>query len=295
MSLAVMNNVLDTSGMPQIPPSDNPPTSFNNPLLCPRENTVAALWEQVQRVQVIHVRGTPTSGKSILARLFRAYVKTKRPDIDVHLFNWPADMETKDRYHLVNYYHLLNHILKQPATDSDTWLERQNTLIIIDEAQRSYKFYNFWDQFIKMLASFPGYGPFVVLFSSFGSPAGTPIEVPIESGSHPVQFRPDQRVSIQALPYTNPNVSLYFGREEFSDAVARLCKKYRNEDGNRFIPSEELMQHIWELTNGHPGGVSTVLGILIHSKVSISQPDHYAELTKPEPETVSRRQLNNTP
>jgi hypothetical protein len=70
---------------------------------------------------------------------------------------------------------------------------------------------------------------------------------------------------------------------------------YGKVDGNHFIPSEELMQHIWELTNGHPGGVSAVLEILIHSKVSISQPDHYAELTRPEPETVSKRQLNNTP
>ena len=292
-----MNNVLDTSGMPQIPPSDNLPTSFNDPLRCPRENTVAALWEQIQRVQVIHVRGTPTSGKSILAHLFGDYVKTKRPDIDVHLFTWPVDIERKDHrnYHLRNYYHLLNDILNQPATDSDTWLKRQNTLIIIDEAQRSYKFHNIWDEFIKTLASSNGSGPFVVLFSSFGSPAGTPVEVPIESGSAPVQFRPDQRVSIQALPYTNPNVSLYFSREEFSDAVARLCKKYRSDDGNDFIPSEELMQHIWELTNGHPGGVSAVVETLIHSTVSISQLDHYTELTRSEPETVSKRQLNNTP
>ena len=292
-----MNNVLDTSGMPQIPPSDNLPTSFNDPLRCPRENTVAALWEQIQRVQVIHVRGTPTSGKSILAHLFGDYVKTKRPDIDVHLFTWPVKIESKDGYNydVLNYYHVLNYVLKQPATDSDTWLKRQNTLIIIDEAQRSYKFHNIWDEFIKTLASSNGSGPFVVLFSSFGSPAGTLVEVPIESGSAPVQFRPDQRVSIQALPYTNPNVSLYFSREEFSDAVARLCKKYRSDDGNDFIPSEELMQHIWELTNGHPGGVIALLEILIHSKVSISQLDHYAELTRSEPETVSKRQLNNTP
>src|SRR5271155_2231992 len=110
-----MNNVLDTSGMPQIPPSDNLPTSFNDPLRCPRENTVAALWEQIQRVQVIHVRGPPISGKSILARLFRDYVKTKRPDIDVHLFTWPVKIESKDGYDydVLNYYHVLNYVLKQ--------------------------------------------------------------------------------------------------------------------------------------------------------------------------------------
>jgi hypothetical protein len=30
------------------------------------------------------------------------------------------------------------------------------------------------------------------------------------------------------------------------------------------------MQHIWELTNGHPGAVRAVMEALIHSKVSIS-------------------------
>jgi len=146
-------------------------------------------------------------------------------------------------------------------------------LIIIDEAQRSYTFYNFWDQFVKTLASAKRSGPFVVLFSSFGSAAGAPVEVPVESGSAPVQFRTDQRVSIQSFPYTNPMVSLYFNREEFNDAVARLCKN----DRDRFIPSEELMQHIWELTNGHPSGVRAILEILIHSEVSINQLNRYAD------------------
>jgi hypothetical protein len=152
-------------------------------------------------------------------------------------------------------------------------VKRQNNLIIVDEAQRSYNFLNFWDQFIKPLASDAQSGPFVILFSSFGFPAGSPIEVPIEMGSAPVQFRPDQRVSIQPLPYASPKVSLYFNREEFDDVVTRFSKK---DDRNRFIPSEELMQHIWELTNGHPGGVRAIIEILIHSEVSISQLDNCA-------------------
>jgi ABC-type antimicrobial peptide transport system ATPase subunit len=46
----------------------------NDALTCPREATVAALWNQLQKSQVIHVRGTPTSGKSTLAQLLKEYV-----------------------------------------------------------------------------------------------------------------------------------------------------------------------------------------------------------------------------
>jgi len=265
VSLAVTTNILDTSG---IPPSNNPPTLPQNPLYCLREDTVAALWEQLQRVNVIHIRGTPTTGKSVLANLFKAYIEEKRPDIRIHLFDWPIN--TKE-FEYDTYYHLLNRLTKQPETRSDTWLRRQNTLIIINEVQRSYTFYSFWDQFIKSLAS-DGGGPLVILFSSFSSAASRSIEIPVEMGSAPVQFRPDQRISIQSLSYTNPKVSLYFNREEFNDAVARLCKG----DRNGFIPSKELMQHIWELTNGHPGAVRAVMEVLIHSKVSISQLDNHA-------------------
>ena len=174
-------------------------------------------------------------------------------------------------------------------------VKRQNTLIIVDEAQRSYKSFNFWDQFIKPLASNSERGPFVILFSSFGSPAGTPIEVPIDSGSAPVRLRYDQRVSIQALPYTNPQVSLYFNRDEFEDAVARLLS---DSDRNRFVPSEELKQYIWELTNGHPGAVRAVFEILMNPKVSTS----FGQKVKfqlirliSETETFSEREQNNTP
>src|SRR4051794_34187090 len=40
--------------------------SGNDALTCPREATVAALWNQLKKCQVVHVRGTPTSGKSTL-------------------------------------------------------------------------------------------------------------------------------------------------------------------------------------------------------------------------------------
>jgi hypothetical protein len=160
-------------------------------------------------------------------------------------------------------------MIDEPKTDSDNWLTRQNTLIIIDEAQRSYTYYDFWNIFIKRLASDIG-GPLVILFSSFGFAAGRSVELPEEKGTAPISLGP---VSIRPLSYTNPNVSLYLNREEFNDAVARVCEGC---NGNRFIPSDDLMQYIWDVANGHPGATRAVMEILIHSKVSINKLDNCA-------------------
>jgi len=257
--------VLDTAGVPPIPPHNSSGSSvIDNPLYSNREKTVATLWEQLQRVRVIHARGTPTSGKSILARLLKKHVERVRPDMQVHLFNWPAN--TKG-FEYSNYYYLLNEITGEPKTVSDTWLERKNTLVIIDEAQRSYEFLNLWDQFIKPLASQDVNGPWVILFSSFGSPTET--LVASCGGSAPVEFDTTQRVSIRPLSFTNPNVSLYFTRDEFEDVLARVCKCYSEEEGNLFSLSPKLVHNIWEITNGHPGAVRVVLDMLAHSEVSI--------------------------
>ena len=228
---------------------------------------MAVLWEQLQRVNVMHVRGNPASGKTVLAALLQNYVKRQRPGMEVYMFTWPSQ-----DLRMPNYYDLLNYMTKKPVAYSDYWLERQNTLIIIDEAQRSYKYFDFWDQFINHLTS-DGGGPFVILFTSFGSAAGLPIEATEEEGSDPVLFRPDQMVSIRSLPYTNQKVSLYFNREEFNDAIARFCE---SQDGNRFIPSDDLIQYIWDFTNGHPGAARAVMEILIHSEVSINKFDNCA-------------------
>ena len=260
-------NALDTASTPPIPPHNGSGLSFlTNPLYSYRENTVAALWEQLQRVRVIHARGTPTSGKSILASLLEEHIMKIRPDIQVHRFNWPTRSAIQ---HLEcgNYYHILNEITGEPRSTFDNWLGRQNTVIIIDEAQRSYEFLNFWDEFIKPLASLDEYSPSVILFSSFGSPTEAPVAS--SGGSAPVEFDTTQRVSIRPLPYTNPKVSLYFTFDELKDVAERSCRYYSEKDGDPFHLSQELLEYIWEFTNGHPGAVRVVIDMLVNSEVSI--------------------------
>ena len=73
-------------------------------------------------------------------------------------------------------------------------------------------------------------------------------------------------MSIRPLTSNNPEVWLYLTRAEFDDLVSRFCNHY-TKHGQRFLLSAEALQYIWELSNGHAGGVRTLLDLIVHSPV----------------------------
>src|SRR5947208_15464794 len=74
--------------MPQAPPP--PQLASLDPRVCPRENTTKRLAEILDEEWLIHVRGTPSSGKTTLAKLLRDYCKL-RGDRAVYLPGWVKD------------------------------------------------------------------------------------------------------------------------------------------------------------------------------------------------------------
>lgn len=58
-------------------------SKYYNPETTTRESTITSLFAQLQRVRLIHICGTPVSGKSRLCRLLYHHVKSSRSDIDV--------------------------------------------------------------------------------------------------------------------------------------------------------------------------------------------------------------------
>jgi len=194
-------------------------------------------------------------------------VKRTKPSVQIYSFSWVDDSDFPDGLHRSSQYNLLlDYITGRRGTAEHDWLMMQNTLLIIDEAQMSYECRPLWNDFLKPLASGSTGGPLVILFSSYGSPSEVPVRV--IPGSAPIHLSVQQRVSVRPLPENNPIVSLYFTRLEFDDVVARVCK-YSSKDGQPFLPSSELLEYVWEFTNGHPGGTRAVLDALIHSEVSI--------------------------
>ena len=134
-------------------PQNEGPNAIFSPLDCCRSDTVSKLQVQLQGVQVLHVRGTPTSGKSTLANLLHAYAVRVRPDYKVHKYSWPTTLPPGLSM-ISPYNQVLNTVLGKPL-DFDKWASLSNTLIIIDEAQLSYNHYTLWNDYIKPLASDP--------------------------------------------------------------------------------------------------------------------------------------------
>jgi len=119
---------------------------------------------------------TPASGKSILAALLQEYVKEIQPDVDVLYMSWLLEETLLNRK--VDIASPFNDILNAHVpinSQSNDWLRRQKTLVLVDEAQLSYPYFSLWNDFIKR-QSHKGWGPAIVLFSSYGSPMETPFK-----------------------------------------------------------------------------------------------------------------------
>ncbi|KKZ58612.1 hypothetical protein EMCG_05508 [[Emmonsia] crescens] len=110
----------------------------NESLRISRDATVRALWKRVLEMGVVHIRGTPASGKSDMACILRFYVEktSEMPIISLSCpMNFPQNRPTNAMY--CTYYKLLNAITVR-LLDLDDWPEN----------------------------------PCVAMFSSYGSPSG---------------------------------------------------------------------------------------------------------------------------
>jgi len=137
------------------------------------------------------VRGTPGSGKSVLAKLLRSYINEQEPDTEVILINaWPENKKVQTF---------------------------DNTILILDEAQTTYGDKDFWSRFKN-----PGLEDMrVVAFASHGSSGYTgPDNV------MPMWIRMEQRVGLARLDCGDGIVvGLLFTRDELN-AFVQL--KYRD-------------------------------------------------------------------
>src|SRR5436305_8632164 len=108
-----------------------PPLSLeNNPYICPRTDTVEKLATLLDEKRVVHVRGTPSAGKTTLAILLWKYYHKRRERV-VFLDGWHN--VSNPRIHLVNECRLRGFSGVEPHT-----LTNANVVFIFDEAQQSY-------------------------------------------------------------------------------------------------------------------------------------------------------------
>lgn len=121
------------------PPRKRLPETFTE-----RNLTVTALWDLIKRRQVVHIRGTPATGKSTLAHLLARHVSILEPGLEVYHLCWPESFDYLSKS--APYSYLLNDLARR-SQDRDDWMDIDG-LLIIDEAQASYRYSSLWNDLI---------------------------------------------------------------------------------------------------------------------------------------------------
>ena len=223
---------------------------------------------------MVQVRGTPTSGKSVLSELLREYIQQRKylndaeldiEDEDLQIsyeviyMNWsdPPDDLRQPRwvYHICSFGNF-------ETVSRFSFLDRSDVIVIIDEAQLSYSNIPFWIECIKRQAS-NTVGPHFAMFSSYGSASTTAVIVP---GSSPITLEPLQKVSLTIQPRSGHDIALCFSIDEVKD----VCRRFSSDSAGvpRFQFHPDVVEHLYMLTNGHPGLITGLLQTIIELEVS---------------------------
>lgn len=238
--------------------TDQPPPGFleDNPYICLRTDTVEKLATILDEKRVVHVRGTPSSGKTTLAILLWKYYRERNERV-VFLNGWHN--VRNPRTHLVDECKARGYYGVEPHTLTDA-----NVVFIFDEAQQSYNDPDLWLGIIKTQSGGDA-GPKICLFSSYGSPTTGPTQYPL--GSTPIQFGPSQRISITPSHFAeNGRVCLFYSQEEFEDVVSRRC----SDPTSKFELDPVARKYLYSITNGHPGATTALLKFIFMVCMSCS-------------------------
>ena len=220
-------------------PPEHKHLDYNPKETCRRNATLSQLASILNKYQLIHIRGTPTSGKTTLAFLLQEYYHS-RGKRAFYRSSWkPLDEST-----------LWQSFTKHFGCPDE---ELEGTVFLLNEAQRSYDDEIFWNRVVKS-AHDQAKNIKICLFSSYGSPStGLPQNPKLMT---PVLIPPRQRVSITPTFETGaPKFGLFYDLHEFDDVVTRLS----TNQPERFTFEKQAKDYIFKMTNGHPGAVKAVV------------------------------------
>lgn len=215
----------------------------------PRTAVVKGIFDRMIYYRILHIRGTPASGKSILRLLLARYIGVVRPAWTVSSQEaWPHHLQDND---LEGTAAFLESCLNLPR---DQFYSTEDRVLLVDEAQMTYRNVYFWNSFLKLIDNTQGV--YVILFSLYGSPGRRPIEL---VGLTPPVLSEDQRIS---LVWTTSGVfdpvGLLFTREEAREVIALATEFY--QDKPKFAP--ELLDWLYYLSGGHAGALDGLMQVL---------------------------------
>lgn len=51
--------------------------------------------------------------------------------------------------------------------------------------------------------------------------------------------------------------------------MVERIKAYEGRSGQKFLPDSDVVNHVWDITHGHPAGVQAMFNLLVTSAASI--------------------------
>lgn len=223
----------------------------------------------LDQVKIVHVRGTPASGKTRLSQLLRDYYEEKGTKVFL-LTDWKSRNEVGPSGSLseLDPWGSLSKLVeswdpypgklspKPKENRGPDWVLTSNVVILVDEAQKTYGDNALWNTIMKGYQDAYGINFKLCLFCSYGSPA---------SGPDMTYFTPEKIRNCQRISLTpqnqdgSPPIGLFYSKDEFYDVVSRsLAYRYTE----KFNFDGQALDYIFALTNGHPGAVLSMLNAL---------------------------------
>ncbi|KAA8904998.1 hypothetical protein FN846DRAFT_919559 [Sphaerosporella brunnea] len=213
----------------------------------PRTELVAAILSRMFEHRVIHIRGTPASGKSVLLHLIREELANKYSELSTYVLNcWPQNMSDVESTSFVeNLFHAtLMSIFSTP-----------DRVLLLDEAQTSYSDTGFWNGVLKQLVQ-PAQGAYIILFSCYSYPGHVPFPMAAETAGTPLIFADAQRIGLSW--FGDPPAGMLFRKEE----TVALCQRRSTAKASPLIIAPDLVDWLHEMTGGHVGALVSMITII---------------------------------
>lgn len=218
--------------------------------VCPRKDTVSKLADLIAQWTVVHVRGTPSSGKTVLAKLLREYYIDEGLKC-VFITGWRGGGNDPVRNCIKLYESEYGHELSLSEFE---FFGLNDVVFVMDEAQESYTDQAFWLSVLKAQSG-QGCGPCFCLFSSYGSPSTGLSALTMQST--PLRFGSRQRVSlVRSCNGFSPQIGLFYTEDEFRDVVQRRTTL---PDRSAFSFDNDSLSYLFSVTNGHPAAVTALV------------------------------------
>jgi len=170
---------------------------------------VSHIVTRLLKQRVLHIRGTPATGKTTLLYLIHDYLAMNHSGIAVRSIEWHTLLNGKSSHEAI-----LNFM---GETDLRLFGESASEkCILIDEAQDCYNDSFLWNRIKAIDDASENVGLIIVLATSYGNATVIPADIP--DGNAPV-LNPRQRLSMQ--PIEPETVSLCLDQEETEDVIRR--------------------------------------------------------------------------